>query len=125
MIGIVLVSHVETIASGIKQLLEAFNSEVDINYAKTNGEIGTTFEAVSQAVSENKATDLLVFYDLGSSKLNAQLVLSLNEQKKLEILDCALVEGSFVALNLIANQLSFEEIVTALRAEELPSKKDL
>ncbi|ARU91724.1 hypothetical protein SCLARK_001166 [Spiroplasma clarkii] len=125
MIGIVLVSHLEEIASGIKKLLQEFNKTVAITFAKTNGAIGTTFEAVQAAIDENPAEEILVFYDLGSSKINAQLVIDLGSTKQICILDTALLESAFLATNLIGFDQDFKTIIAALRAEELKSKTNL
>lgn len=94
--GIVLVSHVKEIGEGIQRLIQEVAKDVPITVAAgtEEGEIGTSFDQILAAVDQNLADDLFAFYDLGSAKMNLEMVREMTP-KKLEICDTAFIESAY------------------------------
>lgn len=120
--GIVVVSHVRELAKATARLLKEccnLDGKVDVTYAGgVNGDgVGTTFDDVLQGIENNQGEELLVFYDLGSSKMNLSMVADTGAtDKKLHIYDTALVESSYLAaVNLAAGQ-PLSEVEEQLKA---------
>lgn len=115
--GIVIVSHVEAIASGIVTLLEEVSTKVPITYAggTDEGGIGSSFDKVMQAFEENEAEELLCFYDLGSAKMTLEMVMELSD-KKAYLFDTALLESAFTAHTLLSAEMPLEEVQKQLEA---------
>ncbi|MGL5042003.1 MAG: dihydroxyacetone kinase phosphoryl donor subunit DhaM [Culicoidibacterales bacterium] len=108
--GIVIVSHVSQIAFGIKKLMSEIAKNVPITAAGglENDEIGTSMEAILEAIESNDAEEIFAFYDLGSAKMNLDMAAELSS-KKVTIYPVAIVEGTYVATALIqANQSTAE-----------------
>lgn len=109
--GIVIVSHSAEIASGIYKLLQEVAPDVPITLAGglENGDIGTSFDRVMTAVEENSAEQLLTFFDLGSARMNLDMVSELSE-KEMTIFSVPIVEGSYTAAALLQVSAPFETI---------------
>ncbi|WP_311406412.1 dihydroxyacetone kinase phosphoryl donor subunit DhaM [Liquorilactobacillus uvarum] len=110
-LGIILVSHVPDIARGIPQLLTQVAPDVSItNAGGTNeNDIGTSMEKILAAIEENKASELLAFYDIGSSKMNLELATEMTD-KQVHLYDAAFVEGAYTAASLIEADVALNEI---------------
>lgn len=109
--GIVIISHVSSIAEGIKRLIEQVASNVPVTVAGgiENDDIGTSIEKIRKAIEENSAKELLAFYDLGSAKMNLEVCSELTD-KKIRIFDVPFVEGTYSAAALVEVGVSIEEI---------------
>ncbi len=109
--GIVLVSHVKEIGEGIQRLIQEVAKDVPITVAAGTeaGEIGTSFDQVLAAVEHNVADDLFAFYDLGSAKMNLEMVQEITS-KKLEICDTAFVESAYTAAALLQSGATHEKV---------------
>lgn len=109
--GIVIVSHVHEIASGVKKLMSEIAKNVPITAVGglENNEIGTNMEAILEAIESNTAEEIFAFYDLGSAKMNLDMAVELSS-KKVTIYPVALVEGAYVATALIQANQTTEEI---------------
>lgn len=114
--GIVLVSHSESLAIGLKQLLDEVAHDVVITTAGStyDGRIGTSYEKVQEAVDSNPFSELLVFYDLGSAKMNIDVVLE-TTTKHLHVMNCAMVEGAYVAAAMLGGEQSLEAVMNELK----------
>lgn len=114
--GIVIVSHVEELAEGAARLLKEAARDVSITCAggTDEGGVGTSFEKISSAISENSADKLLAFYDLGSAKMNLEMAIEITE-KQVHLMDTALVESAYTAAALIQADAPFEEIINQLK----------
>ena len=114
--GIILVSHSESLAIGLKQLLDEVAHDVVITTAGStfDGRIGTSYEKVQEAVDSNPFSELLVFYDLGSAKMNIDVVLE-TTTKHLHVMDCAMVEGAYVAAAMLGGEQSLEAVMNELK----------
>ncbi|WP_040292354.1 dihydroxyacetone kinase phosphoryl donor subunit DhaM [Alloiococcus otitis] len=100
--GIVMVSHVEAIAQGLKQLIEQVAGDVPVTFAGGSEDdgVGTSFEAVNQAIIDNEADEILAFYDLGSAKMNLELAIE-SSDKSIDLFDVAFIEGVYTAASLL------------------------
>lgn len=129
MIGIVLVSHSRKISEGLKELIEEM---VDSNSTNNNlkvysaggtedDRLGTSAVIISDIFNEMPTgTDILVFCDLGSAYLSAEMATDLVEgeiSKNISILKAPLVEGAFIAGVQASIGSSKEEAVRAVEDE--------
>ena len=121
-LGITLVSHVPEIPIGLTKLLDQVEKDLSITTAGgTNKEdIGTSMDKVLQAFSDNKADEILAFYDLGSAKMNLELAMEMTS-KKIHLYDVAFIEGAYTAATLIEAGVDLTEIEKQL--EPLKFKK--
>ena len=121
-LGITLVSHVPEIPTDLTKLLDQVAKDVSItNAGGTNEEdIGTSMDKVLQAFSDNKADEILAFYDLGSAKMNIELATEMTS-KKIHLYDVAFIEGAYTAATLIEAGVDLTEIEKQL--EPLKIKK--
>ena len=110
-LGITLVSHVSAIPTGLTKLLDQVAKDVSITTAGgTNEEdIGTSMDKVLQSFSDNKADEILAFYDLGSAKMNIELATEMTT-KKIHLYDVAFIEGAYTAATLIEAGVNLTEI---------------
>ncbi|WP_321333044.1 phosphoenolpyruvate--protein phosphotransferase [Breoghania sp.] len=102
MIGIVIVSHSKQLADGLKELADTMSMEpVPIVSAggidDPDNPLGTDAIRILDAINEVMNDDgVLVFFDLGSAKLNAEMALDLLDdeaREKVRICEAPLVEG--------------------------------
>ncbi|MCF1633344.1 PTS-dependent dihydroxyacetone kinase phosphotransferase subunit DhaM [Streptococcus gallolyticus subsp. gallolyticus] len=119
-IGIVIVSHSKNIAQGVVDLISEVSSDISITYVggTEKGGIGTSFERVQEAVETNEATTLLAFYDLGSAKMNLEMVGDFSE-KDIIINNVPIVEGAYTAAALLQAGVGLEEISKQLQELEI------
>lgn len=100
MIGIVVVSHSETLAEGVCEVATDMASDVRIVAAggTDDGRIGTTVDRIREAVeAASEGTDgVVVLADLGSAVMNAEMALEEIDVETV-IADAPLVEGALNA----------------------------
>lgn len=115
--GVVLVSHVPELVVGLHRLLKEIAKAVPITIAGglEDETVGTSFAKIQQAIDENPADALLVFYDLGSAKMNLEMVQELVD-RQITIYDVAFVEGSYTATALLEAGADFQAITEQLSA---------
>jgi dihydroxyacetone kinase phosphotransfer subunit len=122
MVGLVIVSHSEKIAEGLKELAGQMAAEVPIATAggTNDGRLGTDAEKILTAIKEvYTGAGVLILFDIGSAYMSADIALEcLSEEmrKNVEILDTALVEGAITA----AIECSLNKTLTEIK-EELKS----
>ena len=103
MVSLVLISHSKKIVEGIKELVSQMSDDVKIAIAggTDDNRIGTDAIKIMSAIEDVYSDDgILIFYDLGSALINAELALDMIDEKiknKVEISKSSLVEGAFVA----------------------------
>lgn len=121
MVGMVIISHSEKVAEGVKELALQMAEDVPIEAAggtSDNG-LGTDIEKIISAINKVYSEDgVAVLFDLGSAYMNAQMAIETLPgvmQKKVVIIDAALVEAAIVAAvessigkNLIEIQAALE-----------------
>lgn len=99
-VGIVLISHSEKIAEGLKEIIRQVILDVPVETAggTDDGEIGTSIEKINHAIDRAYSSKgVLLFYDLGSAKMNAELAIELSEKENIKLVDVPLLEGAYVA----------------------------
>ncbi|MBP3039289.1 PTS-dependent dihydroxyacetone kinase phosphotransferase subunit DhaM [Bacillaceae bacterium Marseille-Q3522] len=113
--GIVVVSHVKELAEGIVRLLKEAAKDVPITYAggTEEGSVGTSFDKINTAITENDAEEIFAFYDLGSAKMNLEMAIEVTD-KKIHLFDTAVVESAYTAAALIQAAAPFDAIVAQL-----------
>ena len=103
MVSLVLISHSNKIVEGLKELVSQMSGDVKIGVAggTNDNRIGTDPIKIMSAIEDVYSDDgVLIFYDLGSALMNAELALDMIDEKiknKVEISKSSLVEGAFVA----------------------------
>ncbi|MCU9533656.1 dihydroxyacetone kinase phosphoryl donor subunit DhaM [Streptococcus sp. CSL10205-OR2] len=119
-LGIVIVSHSKNIAQGVVDLVSEVAKDVSITYVggTPEGEIGTSFDQVLAVVEKNQKKNLLAFYDLGSAKMNLEMVADFSE-KDIMINNVPIVEGTYTAAALIQAGASKLTILGQLKELEI------
>ncbi|HEM9338062.1 TPA: dihydroxyacetone kinase phosphoryl donor subunit DhaM [Streptococcus agalactiae] len=114
-IGIIVVSHSKNIAQGVVDLISEVAKDVSITYVggTEDGEIGTSFDQVQQIVEQNDKKTLLAFFDLGSTKMNLELVADFSE-KNIIINSVPVVEGAYTAAALLQAGADLDSIQSQL-----------
>ena len=100
-VGIVLISHSEKVVTGIKEITKQVIQDVPVFIAggTDDGDIGTSVGKISEALEKaSSGKGVLVFYDLGSAKMNAELAIELSGKDDIEISEAPLLEGAYVAI---------------------------
>ncbi len=110
-LGITLVSHVPEITKGLNQLLKQVAKDVPITIAggTNDQDIGTSMDKILQAFSDNQASEILAFYDLGSAKMNLELAQEMTS-KKIHVYDVSFIEGAYTAAALVEAGVDLSEI---------------
>jgi dihydroxyacetone kinase DhaKLM complex PTS-EIIA-like component DhaM len=106
MVSIVLVSHSDKVAAGMKEFLEQLGN-ADIIVPKSEG-LGTSAVAIAEAIEKCNSEALLIC-DIGSSVINAKSAIDLSG-KSAEIADCPFVEGAVVACVSASMGMSMDEV---------------
>ncbi|PVB62561.1 phosphoenolpyruvate--protein phosphotransferase [Labrenzia sp. 011] len=106
MIGIVIVSHSRKLAEGLKEIADVMSGQ-PVPVAAAGGvddpenPLGTDGVRVLDAIREVMSDEgVLVFADIGSARLNAEMAIDLlepEEQEKVHFCDAPLVEGVLAA----------------------------
>ena len=114
--GMLLVSHVPAIASGLETLIKQVAKDVPITTAggTSDGQIGTDLDHIQKAINDNPASELLVFYDLGSSKMNLDIAEEVSD-KQMHVYDVAFVEGAYAAAALLEANVTLDKIEAQLK----------
>ncbi|MFC4401841.1 dihydroxyacetone kinase phosphoryl donor subunit DhaM [Gracilibacillus xinjiangensis] len=117
-VAIIIVSHSVNIGQGIKDLISQVITNVPILMACgiDNNEIGTSIEKI-QAVFETMDSEAegIIFYDLGSAKMNAEMAIEMFGVKNLQIAeDVPIVEGAYIAAVESNMGKSKDEILNSL-----------
>ena len=125
MVGIVIVSHSEKIAEGVKEVAEQMVPEVKIYSAggTDDGRIGTDAMKISAAIENAFDKDgVILLFDLGSSLMNAEMAIEFLDEdikSKVEVIDAPLVEGAIVAAVYASMNKTIEEIKDNLKSMSL------
>lgn len=109
--AILLVSHSEKIASGLKDLLSEVARDITIETAggTEDGDIGTSFDKITEKVNAMKEEKILAFYDLGSAKMNIEMTMDFSD-KEILLKNVSFIEGSYVAASLLQADVDMETI---------------
>lgn len=114
-IGIVVISHSKHIAQGVIDLISEVARDISITYVggTEDGGIGTSFDQVQAVVEQNDKDTLLAFFDLGSAKMNLELVADFSD-KDIIINSVPIVEGAYTAAALLQAGADLDSIQTQL-----------
>lgn len=119
-VGIVLISHSKKVAEGVKEIIQQVIRDVPVETAggTDDGEIGTSIEKINRAIDRAYSSKgVLLFYDLGSAKMNAELAIELAKKEKIELVEAPLVEGSYVAAVESSIGKDLETIIETINKE--------
>lgn len=103
--SILLVSHSQQLTDGLKAMIEDMSDSETVTLFSLGGtaedELGSDPTKIVEAVNQSPdAEQILVFADLGSAVLNAELaydMLEPEQQTRYHLIDAPLVEGAFAA----------------------------
>lgn len=127
MVGLVVISHSEKIASGTVEMALQMAESVPIKAAggTYDGLLGTDTSKISNAISKVYSKDgVILIFDLGSAYMNAEMAIEfldedIFDKSKIKIADCALVEGSITASVESVIGRSLDEILDSLKSLKL------
>lgn len=100
MVGIVIVSHSESVAQGTSELCKQMAANVPMAAAGglPDGGIGTDFQRIYDAVESVKSEDgVVILFDMGSALMTTEMVLEEFPDVTIKLADAPLVEGSIAA----------------------------
>lgn len=102
--SILLVSHSIKITDGIKEMIEQMQKAESVQIfslgGTAEGELGSDSMKIIEAVNDSPDAECLVFADLGSAVLNAELAFDMldeAQQARYHLVNAPLVEGAFAA----------------------------
>lgn len=116
MVGIVIVSHSQALAEAVVDFCKVMSSEAKIVAAGglEDGSTGTSFEKIYNAIDSVYSDDgVIIFMDLGSAVMTAEMVIEAMEGRKIAMADCPLVEGALSAVVSAGAGLSFQDVMDA------------
>jgi len=119
MVNLVLVSHSEKLAAGLKELLAEMAPDTPVLVAAglEDGSIGTDATRIEETLNELD-DDGVVLTDIGSATMNTELALELySGERAVRFIDAPLVEGAFLAAVLSGQSKSVDEIEDGLKNE--------
>ncbi len=125
MVSLLIVSHSENLAMGIKELAQEMAKEVKIEAVggTTDGRLGNDFNKIYESLDRIYSDDgVLVLFDLGSSYLTTELVQETFEAEgkdKVKIVDAALVEGAVIAAIEMSLDKSLDDVCNKLSSLKL------
>lgn len=106
MVGIVIVSHSEKLAEGVKELAQMMAQDVHIEAAGglDDGMLGTSYEKILHAAEDVCGRDgAVILTDMGSAIMTAELVIEHLKDDHLRLVDCPLAEGAVLAAMAASN----------------------
>ena len=125
-VSIVVLSHSSEIASGIQKLLNQVQPDVPLAVAGglEDGELGTDVFTIKSAIeSVYSPKGVVILFDLGSARLNAELAIEMLEEKQnIRLVDAPLVEGAYAAIIESGCGAYLDEVITAATAMKLWNK---
>jgi phosphoenolpyruvate---glycerone phosphotransferase subunit DhaM len=126
-VGFVLISHSKEIAEGTADLVRQMAGEVEMAAVggDSEGSFGTDPDRIREAVEGLDADEVLIFMDLGSAVLSAEMVLEMLEEDirdRVQLVDAPLVEGAFSAAVIASTGADADECVEAAMEARTESK---
>ncbi len=116
MVGIVIVSHSKMLAEGVVELTRLIAGDCPMAAAGglEDGSFGTSYEKIEAAINSVYSDDgVAVIMDLGSSCMTTEMVIENMEGKKVEMVDCPMVEGAAAAAAEAESGSTLEEVKQA------------
>lgn len=118
MVGIVIVSHSTHLAESVIEMAAVMAQDTPMAAAGglEDGSFGTSFDKITAAIDSVYSEDgVLVLMDLGSAVMTTEMVLEMMPDRRVEMVDCPLVEGAIVAAIQAAGGADFEGIKESLK----------
>lgn len=122
MVGLVIISHSEKIAKGVVEMAAQMVPNIPIIDAggTSDGRIGTDMEKISDGIKKVYSDDgVLILFDLGSAYMNTEMAIDFLDDNldkdKIQIVDCALVEGAITAAVQSSLGENIEKVKEALK----------
>lgn len=125
MVSLLIVSHSESLAKGVKELAKEMAGDVAIEAVggTSDGRLGNDYNKVYEALDRIYTDDgVLILFDLGSSYLTAEMVQETFEAEgrdKIKIVDAAMVEGSVISSMEMSLGKSLDEVCDKLLSLKL------
>lgn len=122
MVGIVIASHSIKIAEGLKEVIEEMVPLTPIAAAggTDDGRMGSSMGKILEAIEKVYSDDgVIILFDLGSAYMSAEMAVECfdeEKQKKIKIVDAALIEGGITAAVKSAIHKDINEIVDSLKS---------
>ncbi len=116
-VGIVLISHSEKVTIGLKEIIRQVIHEVPVEAAggTEDGEIGTSIDKIKTAIQRaDQDRGVLLFYDLGSAKMNAELAIELADLRRIQLVEAPLIEGAYVGAVEASIGKNIDEIIESI-----------
>ncbi|GGK07139.1 PTS-dependent dihydroxyacetone kinase phosphotransferase subunit DhaM [Lentibacillus kapialis] len=116
-VGIVLISHSPKVVDGINDMIRQVIKDVPIEMAGGTDEndIGTSIEKIRQAIERaDKGQGVMVFYDIGSAKMNAEMAIEMMELDSIKVMEAPLLEGAYVAAVESGMEKNMDNVVAAV-----------
>lgn len=113
MVGIVIVSHSQKLAEGVRELAAMMAGNVQIAAAGGLGDdmLGTSYEKITMAVEDVCGHDgAVVLMDMGSAVMTAELVQENLKDDQVKLVDCPLVEGAVLAAVAASSGADIREV---------------
>lgn len=117
-VGIVIISHSEQVAEGVKAIIRQVVEEVPVETAggTDDGEIGTSLDKILNAIDRADANKgVLLFYDLGSAKMNAEIAIEMCNKENVLLVEAPLLEGAYIGAVEASLGKEIDEIVTSIK----------
>lgn len=116
MVGIVVVSHSEKLAESIVDLSKLMAKDASMAAAggMEDGGFGTSYDKIHQAIRSIYSDDgVIILMDLGSAVMTTELVVEDMEEEdyKIQMIDCPIVEGAIAASVAACSGASFKEVI--------------
>ncbi|MGB4610347.1 MAG: dihydroxyacetone kinase phosphoryl donor subunit DhaM [Saccharofermentanales bacterium] len=121
MVGILLVSHVQSLADGVKDLAEMIAPAVPIIAVGglPDGSPGTDIEKIYSALIEvDQGDGVMIFMDLGSAVMSTEMALEIEPDKKYIMQNAPMVEGTIVAASAIQAGSTIEEACDLVESQK-------
>ncbi|NLJ71102.1 MAG: PTS-dependent dihydroxyacetone kinase phosphotransferase subunit DhaM [Clostridiaceae bacterium] len=120
MVGILLVSHVQSLADGVKELAKMIAPSVPIVAigGLPDGSPGTDVERIFSGLNEvDQGDGVMIFMDLGSAVMSTEMALEFDPNEKHIMQNAPMVEGTIVAASAIQAGSTLEEACSLVESQ--------
>ena len=118
-VGIVLVSHSDRLARGLRELVQQIGSgqaAVEIAGGTEDGHLGTSYTLVRAAIKRaDRGAGVVVLTDLGSAVLTARAVLDDDPRPDVVLVDTPFVEGAVAAAVIAGTGADLHAVIAAAK----------
>ena len=125
MVGIVIVSHSNKLAQGVMELAKMMAADAPVAAAGglEDGSFGTSYEKINAAINSVYTDDgVVILMDMGSAVMTTEMVIENMPNKKIQMIDCPLVEGAVVAAIASSSNQSMGEVINEAKNASKESK---